>query len=57
MDVLLIIVALLAVVHIVECIFFREKIMTSPHGKFLGFFLTMIFGIFYLRRLDSDKNT
>lgn len=57
MDVLLIIVALLAAVHIVECIFFREKIMASPHGKFLGFFLTMIFGIFYLRRLDSYKNT
>jgi uncharacterized protein YhhL (DUF1145 family) len=57
MDVLLIIVAVLAVVHIIECIFFREKIMASPHGKFLGFILTMIFGIFYLRRLDSDKNT
>ena len=39
MDVLLIIVAVLAVVHIIECIFFREKIMASPHGKFLGFFL------------------
>jgi uncharacterized protein YhhL (DUF1145 family) len=57
MDVFVIIILGLVVLHAIECVIYRKKIMNSPHGKFAGFLLTMLFGVVYLRRLKKKRLT
>tara|TARA_B100000768_G_scaffold144138_1_gene136569 strand:+ start:1403 stop:1573 length:171 start_codon:yes stop_codon:yes gene_type:complete len=56
MDVFVIIILGLVVLHAIECVIYRKKIMNSPHGKFAGFLLTMLFGVVYLRRLKKKRD-
>ena len=56
MDTFLLIILGLVVLHAIECVVYRKKIMNSPHGKFIGFLLTMLFGIVYLRRLKIKRD-
>jgi len=41
-------------IHFIECIYFRKKILKSPHGKLKAFFYTFLFGALYLRKIKSD---
>lgn len=44
----------LVVVHIAECIIYRNKIIDGPDGK-LGFIYTFIYGILYLKTFSNKK--
>ena len=44
----------LVVVHIAECIIYRNKIIEGPDAK-LGFIYTFIYGILYLKTFINNK--
>lgn len=44
----------LVVVHIAECIIYRNKIIDGPDAK-LGFIYTFIYGILYLKTFSNNK--
>ena len=44
----------LVVVHIAECIIYRNKIIEGPNAK-LGFIYTFIYGILYLKTFSNNK--
>ena len=44
----------LVVVHIAECIIYRNKIIGGPDAK-LGFIYTFIYGILYLKTFSNNK--
>ncbi len=44
----------LIIAHLAECIIFRKKIMNGPNG-IIGFLLTFIYGVLYLRSFNKDS--
>lgn len=44
----------LVVVHIAECIIYKNKIIDGPDAK-LGFIYTLIYGILYLKTFSNNK--
>ena len=44
----------LVVVHIAECIIYRNKIIEGPNAN-LGFIYTFIYGILYLKTFSNNK--
>jgi|OM-RGC.v1.037258695 hypothetical protein len=54
MDIFLNVLIILAVIHLVEFFYFRKIIMQSKHGPFLGFLLTLIFGVLYISRIKNN---
>ena len=44
----------LVVVHIAECIIYRNNIIDGPDAK-LGFIYTFIYGILYLKTFSNNK--
>lgn len=44
----------LVVVHIAECIIYKNKIIVGPDAK-LGFIYTFIYGILYLKTFSNNK--
>ena len=39
----------LLLVHLIECIVYKEKIMNGPKTPILGFFLTLVYGVLFLK--------
>ena len=41
--------------HLIECIVYRDKIINGPKNSFFGFFLTLVYGVLFLKSF-SHKN-
>ena len=56
MDYFILALAVLFFIHFIECILYRKLVIQSPQGKILGFAMTMLIGVVYLRRLKKLVN-
>lgn len=45
---------LLLIAHVVECFIFREKILKSSDSPFVGFMMTLLFGVIYLSSIKES---
>jgi len=45
----------LLLAHLIECIVYRDKIINGAKSPIIGFFLTLVYGILFLRSF-SQKN-
>jgi hypothetical protein len=52
-DYLLYALALLFVVHLIECLLYWKLISKSPKGKLHGLVMTMLLGVVYIKRLKK----
>ena len=46
---------ILITVHLVECCVFYKRISTEEQNPVQGFFLTLVFGVFYITDLNLEK--
>jgi len=44
----------LVVAHTAECIFYRQQIKEKPEPLVFACFMTLLFGVFYLRNWPTD---
>jgi uncharacterized protein YhhL (DUF1145 family) len=45
---------LLLIAHVVECFFYRAKILTSKDSPLVAFSMTLLFGVIYLGSLKDS---
>ena len=46
---------ILITVHLVECCFFYKRISTAEKNPVKGLFLTLVFGVLYIKDLKIEK--
>ena len=45
---------LLLIAHLVECVVYRNKILNSDDSAFVGFSMTLLFGVVYLSSIKDS---